>query len=189
MKQLRHQLRVEYHQRNIDSPRDGNLFELEEMLGQCREIDLVVFVLTVFVEFDNVSVLVKCVGISSTNGYLKQWENGTLVINYAGPTDKYSGSARSVGIGGYYRGYGNANNRRYFGDIYFDTTAARIILGNTSTLSTSTIREVQIATAWSANSITFNVNLGKFTTGQIAYLFVVDPTGASSATGFPVTIN
>ncbi len=127
--------------------------------------------------------------ISTTNGYIKQWENGTLVVNYAGPTDKYPGTARSVGIGGYHRGYGNANNRRYFGDVYFDTTPARIILGNANTLAASTIREVQIPTAWTANSISFSVNLGKFTTGQSAYLFIVDPSGVSSATGFPVTIN
>jgi len=32
------------------------------------------------------------------------------------------------------------------------------------------------------------VNLGSFSTGQTAYLFVFDSTGTPSASGFPVTV-
>jgi len=34
-----------------------------------------------------------------SDGYIKLRENGVLKVNYAGPTDKYAGTARSEGIG------------------------------------------------------------------------------------------
>jgi len=124
---------------------------------------------------------------SQTDGYIKLWEDGVLKDNYLGSTDKYPGTARTIGIGGYARNYGQPNNWRYFADVYIDTSLARVVLANNQTLSKATIIEPQIPSSWADGSISFTVNLGKFTTGQTAYLFVFDATGTSNAIGFPVT--
>ncbi len=123
---------------------------------------------------------------NQSNGYIKLWENGTQKINYAGRTDNYPGTARSEAIGGFARSR-NTNNWRYFKDVYLDYTPARIVLANNATLSLATTIENQIPTAWSDNSITFGVNLGKFPTGP-AWLFVVNLCGQPSNSGIPVQI-
>lgn len=125
---------------------------------------------------------------SGNDGFIRLRENGVLRINYVGPTDKYAGTSRTVGIGGYARGYGNANNRRYFADAYVDTSFARVVLANNANLSSATIIEPQIPVSWNTSSIGVTVNLGKFSQGQTAYLFVVDPSGVASSTGFPITV-
>jgi hypothetical protein len=123
---------------------------------------------------------------NQSNGYIKQWENGELKLNYAGRTDNYPGTARSEAIGGFARSR-STNNWRYFTDVYLDYTPARIVLANNATLSLATIVENQIPTAWSDNSITFGVNLGKFPTGP-AWLFVVNLCGQPSNSGIQVPI-
>lgn len=135
------------------------------------------------------------VAIKYTNqndGWIDIYENGNLIKSgsaphsYNGATDKYAGSARNEAIGGFSRN-GTINNWRYFNDIYLDYTLAHVILGNSSSYQSCSIREVQIPTSWSNGSITFNVNLGAFQQGQTAYLYVVDNTGAVSG-GRAVTV-
>jgi len=121
------------------------------------------------------------------NGYVKLWENGQQLMNYVGPTDTYSGTQRSIGIGGYARMQGYKSNWRYYDDAYVDTTLSRVVLADKPVLSRATIIENQIPSAWSDGSITATVNLGQFTQGRTAYLFVVDSSGMPSATGFAVT--
>jgi hypothetical protein len=127
---------------------------------------------------------------TTTNGYLKVWADGALVMNYAGRTDFNTSSSMAFGFGGYSATYtiSPINNFRYFSDIYMDNTAARVVLGNNELLSSSTIIEPQIPSAWSTNSISVNVNLGKFSAGQTAYLFVVDANGVRNAKGFAITV-
>jgi hypothetical protein len=122
-----------------------------------------------------------------TDGYITVWENGHKVLNYAGPTDTYAGTLRSIGIGGFARMVGHPSNWRYYDDAYLDTTLSRVVLADQPVLSQATIIENQIPSAWSDGSITATVNLGQFTPGQTAYLFVVDSSGTPSATGFAVT--
>ena len=129
------------------------------------------------------------VAVKITNqkdGYVKVWENGVLVLDYHGATDKYPGTRRTVGIGGFAR-IQVAKNWRYFADAYLDTTLARVVIANKPDLSKATIIENQIPDAWSDTSIHATVNLGKFSQGDKAYLFVVDASGNVSATGLPVT--
>jgi len=121
------------------------------------------------------------------DGYIKLWENGKLRVDYRGTTDRYPGTQRSEAIGGYAR-VTNSNNWRYFADIYLDHSRARVVLANNASLSSATIIEPQIPSAWSDGSISAQVNLGKFTAGQTAYLFVVDPSGVVSSSGYPVKI-
>ena len=124
---------------------------------------------------------------NQSDGYIKLWENGTRKISYAGRTDNYPGTARSESIGGYARSQGSANNWRYFSEVYFDHTPARVVLTDSPTFGSANIVETQIPTAWSDTSITFGVNLGKFTTGT-AYLFVVNTAGLVSSPGLAVTV-
>jgi hypothetical protein len=83
--------------------------------------------------------------------------------------------------------YGAPDNCRYFADIYLDTSLARVVLGNAATLDACTLREVQIPTAWSESSISIVANLGAMSSGQTAYLFVVDSDGIASE-GFPIAL-
>jgi hypothetical protein len=123
----------------------------------------------------------------SSDGFVQVYENGRRVINYTGRTDGASGTTRTEGIGGFAR-MRNTNNWRYYTDIYLDTTLSHVIIGNASTLSASTKREVQIPTSWSNNSITLKVNLGAFSAGQTAYLYVFDSNGNANSQGYPVVI-
>jgi hypothetical protein len=126
---------------------------------------------------------------NQSNGYAKIWSNGVQGTTYNGPTDAQSAAGkRTDGVGGYARCYGYDTNWRYFADVYFDTTYSRVELGNGPTYASSTMREMQIPSAWSANSITATVNLGQFTEGQTAYLYVFDSSGVPNSTGYPVTL-
>lgn len=69
----------------------------------------------------------------------------------------------------------------HFDDFYVDDTWARVMIGNASTLSASTVLEVQIPSAWSDTSITVQVNRGSFGSTDSAYLFVVDANNVVSA--------
>ena len=123
---------------------------------------------------------------NQSSGYIKLWENGVLKQNYSGPTDKYSGTARNEGIGGFARSK-TPGNWRYYADMYLDYSRCRVIVGNASTLTASTKREVQIPSAWSDGSITVNVNQGAFSDGQTAYLYVVDSNGTVNSNGYQIT--
>jgi hypothetical protein len=76
----------------------------------------------------------------------------------------------------------------YFDNIYLDNTWSRVILGDASTLSSCTHREIQIPTAWSANSISISFNPGSFQQGQTAYLYVIDSNNVSNSKGSSITI-
>ena len=121
------------------------------------------------------------------DGYVKVFENGHQVINYSGVTDNWGGSQRTISVGGYARMQGYPSNWRYYDDIYVDTSLQRVVLADKPVLSQATIIEPQIPASWSDGSITATVNLGKFTQGQTAYLFVIDASGTPSAAGKAVT--
>jgi hypothetical protein len=123
---------------------------------------------------------------NQNDGYVKLWENGKLLVDYVGRTDRLPGKTRTEGIGGYASQSNQPNNWRYFADVYLDYSRARILLGNAPTYAASTIREVQVPTSWSDTSVSFVVNLGKLADGAIAYLYVVDENGVANAQGMPV---
>lgn len=69
-----------------------------------------------------------------------------------------------------------------YDDIYIDVTPQRVEIGNAPTLNGCTWREVQVATAWSENSITFDVRYsGDVVAGDPLYLFVMDEDNNPSA--------
>lgn len=69
----------------------------------------------------------------------------------------------------------------HFDDLYVDNTWAHVIVGNAATLAASTVREVQIPSAWSDTSISVTVNRGSFGTTDTAYVYVIDSANAASA--------
>jgi hypothetical protein len=78
------------------------------------------------------------------------------------------------------------NNYFFIDDAYYDTSLARVELGNNAVYDACTHRELQPLTAWTSTEVSFESNWGSFT-GGTAYLFVVDANGVPSA-GYPVTL-
>jgi hypothetical protein len=116
----------------------------------------------------------------NADGYIKVWEDGALVVSYSGPTDKYPGNARTIGVGGFARMVGQPNNWRYFSDIYLDYTLARVVLADSASLANASIIEVQIPQIWADGQLSVKANLGKLSASQVVYLYVIDATGTVS---------
>lgn len=124
----------------------------------------------------------------SNDGFIQLWQDGQQRVAYVGPTDKMAGNLRAVGVGGFARMVGQPNNWRYFTDIYMDNSLARVVLTNSSTFSQSTIVESQLPVSWADGSITVRANLGRFSNGQSAFLYVIDASGNVSAP-YAVTVS
>lgn len=74
-----------------------------------------------------------------------------------------------------------------YDDLVYDygTDAwARVMLGNASTLAACTIMEYQVATSWSAGSITFKQRHGELTSNTTKYIYVFDKDDAVNSNGF-----
>lgn len=69
----------------------------------------------------------------------------------------------------------------YYDDVYVDESWARIEIGDNSVFNNCTHREIQIPVQWTNNEITFLFKAGDFSSGEQAYLFVVDAQGNSSS--------
>lgn len=124
---------------------------------------------------------------TSSSGYIKVWEDGVLRINLQGQNTWSETGTYNQLIGGFARDR-STSNWRYFADMYLDYSLQRVMIGNASTLASSTtLREVQIPSAWSASSITVTVNQGGFANGSTAYLYVFDDTGTANSTGYAIT--
>jgi len=91
-------------------------------------------------------------------------------------------------IGGFHMWFRPASTSVKFhsDDIYLDTSWARVMIGDKPTWEQCTHREIQVPTAWSANSITITVNQGAFQNGTKAYLYVVDANGNVNAQVYPI---
>ena len=97
-------------------------------------------------------------------------------------------------IGGFYRktrGSGadptDDNAYKHVDDAYIDNTLSRVMLANNANYNRATIIEPQIPSAWSDNSITCTVNLGRLS-NERAYLFVFDADNKHNPRGYPVNI-
>jgi hypothetical protein len=131
----------------------------------------------------------------SADGVLKQYLDGKLISNHTGIVTR-SGSEQwnQIRVGHYWASDGvpecgaNSGADIYIDNLYIDTNWAHVELGNASTYSASTQREIQVPTAWSNGSITFSVNPGAFKAGTTAYLYVMDSSGNVNANGIPVSI-
>lgn len=73
-----------------------------------------------------------------------------------------------------------------FGEVYVDTTQARVILANNQILSSATHTEIQIPQTWDPENITFTVNRGNFSDTANLWIFVFDTNGNHQDLGYPV---
>ncbi len=129
-------------------------------------------------------------GSASESENLRAWVNGALEGQFTVPY--VSGcSQNSVYLMSYADQNSSGNGLSWldwhWGEIYIDNTLARVELGDNASFSACTHREIQIPTSWSTSQITVTANIGTFSAGSTAYLFIVDAAGNASA-GFPVTI-
>ncbi|MDR3582907.1 MAG: hypothetical protein P4L62_00905 [Candidatus Pacebacteria bacterium] len=78
----------------------------------------------------------------------------------------------------------------WYDGIYIDDTWQRVMICDSSTWASRTHCEIQIPSAWSDNgtaaSITATANQGSFPDGSTAYLYVVDSTNTTNASGYPI---
>jgi hypothetical protein len=125
-------------------------------------------------------------------GFMEVKSEGVSRGKYYCSNDAYKFGIRSFTVGGWARKQmdGSVHNEmyRYFDDIYIDTTFSRVMLANHSSITFATIVEPQPPIAWSNNSITLQVNLGRLPDSGTVYLFVFDANNTSNSVGHPVTI-
>ena len=76
----------------------------------------------------------------------------------------------------------------YTDDHFVQFTPARVELCNSSTWVARTHCEIQYPTSWSDTSIDIEVNSGSFTTGETAYLYVVDDNSEVNSLGYEIEI-
>ena len=126
-------------------------------------------------------------GLSGT-GYRDVYMDGVFIGSISGDLTNGTCGLDYFLIGYFYRAMDSSTvANRYWDEIYVDNTRARVEIGNASTWSACTHREIQIPSAWSDNSITVKVNQGTFSNGQAAYLYVVNANGTLNTSGYPLT--
>ena len=81
----------------------------------------------------------------------------------------------------------NTGADAYIDDLYIDRTWSRVEIGNASTYSACTHREIQIPSNWSTDSINFTINQGSFNNGSGAYLYITDANDNTNVNGYPIT--
>jgi hypothetical protein len=126
-------------------------------------------------------------GSGQRDGIWQYIQDGSTKANYTDvvyrngtyPTQPSQVSWRNDGI---YSG------NLYMDDLYIDTMWSRVMVGNNSSYSSCTHREIQIPMAWAGNSITITVNQGSFADCETVYLFVVDADGNVNTQGYPIRI-
>ncbi len=135
-------------------------------------------------------------GIDKYDGHIKLWIDGILRDSSATINTNYGQDGAAINkrpfIIGFYDSWSPSDSNEetqyaYYADVYVDNTWARVEIGNNSTWSDCTHREIQIPSAWSDSSITVTVNQGSFNQGDTAYLYVIDSFGNVS-NGFPIII-
>ena len=117
----------------------------------------------------------------SADGVMRMWFDGKKILDRADVVTTGSGNThnkRPKVVGWYNSHSTNGSNADfYIADAYIDNTWARVEAGDNNVYDKCSFREIQIPTAWAANSISFRVNKGKFQSGQPAYIFVTDANG------------
>ena len=126
---------------------------------------------------------------TSSNGEIKVWLNAEKGID----SNTYqhrdvNGAYIDFRLGHMSQGFGDSA-KVWLDDLYIATTQARVELGNASTWTACTHREIQIPTSWSDTSIQTTMNHGGFHYDDTAYIYVVDSNGVYNASGSPVSLS
>ena len=128
---------------------------------------------------------------NSADGCHKVYQDNILVWDISLDDDELEPGERAETVfGGYARESGNTeeykNNWRYYADVYYDHSLARVMLANDEDYEQATIVEPQIPGQWDDQSITVQVNLGKIPDDETAYLFVFNSANIHNLTGMPI---
>jgi hypothetical protein len=128
----------------------------------------------------------------SDDGFHRIYQDNVLAWDVStNDSGSATGPISETVAGGYAREYGDTepfkNNWRYYADVYYDHSFARVVLANDADYSKATIIEPQPHVAWADGEIQLTVNLGKLS-GVTAYVFVFDGSNTRSMTGVPVAV-
>jgi len=132
------------------------------------------------------------------NGVLQIWLDGVLTshprTNYKLRCDGNSGSwvdfrlgHMSCSTGGCPTSPCTTQSNAYYDDLYIATSRQRVEVGNASTYTACTHKEIQRFLTWADGSITFTINRGSFGASDTAYVYVVDASGVANANGSAIT--
>jgi hypothetical protein len=130
----------------------------------------------------------------SADGFHKVYQDNRPVWDISLDDDGLTPGPRVETVfGGFSRESGSTdeykNNWRYYADVYYDHSLARVMLANNQDYDQATIIEPQIPSAWADGSITARANFGKLPDSGIAYLFVFDAANQRNQTGYPVSLS
>jgi hypothetical protein len=73
-------------------------------------------------------------------------------------------------------------------DFYMDDTLAHVEVCDSPTWAARNKCELQVPTAWSDTSITATFNKGYLSSGNPAYVYVINAGGGVNAQGFEITV-
>lgn len=121
-------------------------------------------------------------------GFVRIYEtpNGGIrrrVLNYQGRVRGLDRTYVGFAFGGYARCNNQPNNWRYYDDCFLSNTLARIVIVDGSTFDSSTMHEIQIPTAWTNESVTFNCRKGAHKDLSGKSVFIVTPDNIPTKVG------
>lgn len=110
---------------------------------------------------------------------------GNLLVYGVDQTDRL----KYIIFGHYVGGNDATSVKTWWDDVFVQVGGRqRVEIGDAVMWNNCKHREIQIPTAWSANSITITVNRGSFGPCETLYLFVVDADGNVNTQGYPIRI-
>lgn len=121
-----------------------------------------------------------------TSPYVRVGANNRPIL------DAVANKLNAIKIGWYRSGYvdgaiTSGTSTVQYDDLYIDNSWARVEIGDQSTYTSCTHREIQIPSVWSNDTISVILNQGSFPNDTTVYFFVVDSNGIASE-GFPITL-
>jgi hypothetical protein len=123
-------------------------------------------------------------------GMVRHYRDGKLDLsnsNSSPPTVAQVRIGHYWGLDGVDTCSSNPGGNVYTDNVYVDNSLARVVLGDQPTFELSRKRAIQQPTAWSGSEVSVRFYSTGFTTGEQAYLFVIDPNNVASP-GYPVRI-
>lgn len=130
--------------------------------------------------------------INVNDGVIRVWLDGQLELENTGlkTREAYANLKRPF-IVGFYDSWNDEGADRdgfYIDDVYVDRSWSRVEIGDNSTYTACSTREVLIPSSWSTNSIEVNASYGGFQSGNSVYLFVTDSNGNRSEGYGPIVL-
>ena len=131
--------------------------------------------------WENNIFFIKAGDSGTANGSMIIWRDGSKLEDTSSMITWTAGDSWQTFVMGYYvANYTTGNIDIYADDIYIDNSWQSVWIGNSSTWSSCTHREVQIPTIWTKDRIELTFNQGSFKAGETIYFFVVDNNGDPS---------